>query len=84
MFTIHHGFSKVSFMDMFHNYNYNLYSLQSQPDFQIPRINTDLKRTESVRYFGPVIWNNIPLKIRSIQNIDTFKIEITNWKPTNC
>ena len=38
-----------------------------QPDFQIPRINTTLKVTESARYFGPVIWNNIPIEIRSIK-----------------
>ena len=43
-----------------------------------------LKRTESVQYFGPVIWKNIPIEIRSIQNVDSFKTEIRKWKPTNC
>ena len=70
MFKTHHGFSQVSFLDLFHNYNYNFYSLRSQLDFQI---NTTLKRTESVRYFGPIIWNNIPIETRSIQNVDLFK-----------
>ena len=33
MFTIHHGFSKVSFLDLFYNYNENnFYSFRSQPD----------------------------------------------------
>ena len=73
MFKTHHGFSHISFLDLFHNYNYNFYSLRSQLDFQIPRINTTLKRTESVRYFGPIIWNNIPIETRSIQNVDLFK-----------
>ena len=72
MFKIHHGFSKVSCLNLFLNYNENnFYSLRSQPDFQIPRTNTTLKGTESVRYFGPVIWNNIP--IEHIQNFDKFK-----------
>ena len=73
MSKIHYGFSQVSFLDLLHNYDYNFYSLRFQPDFQIPRINTTLKGTESVRYFGPVIWNNIPTEIRSIQNVDTLK-----------
>ena len=73
MFTIHHGIF-TSFLDLFHNYNCNFYSLQSQSDSQIPRI-------KSVRYFGPVIWKNIPIEIRTIQNVDSFKTEITNWKP---
>ena len=60
MFKIHHGLSQVSFLDLLHNYNENnFYSLRSQHDFHIPRINITLKGTESVRYFGSVIWSNI-------------------------
>ena len=128
---ISNGFSQVSFLDLFHNYNENnfyslrpqpdfqiprintalkgiefyslrsqpdfqiprintalkgieFYSLRSQPDFQIPRINTALKGIEFIRYFRPVIWNNIPIKIRSIKSFGTLKTEIRNWKPTNC
>ena len=84
MFKIHHGFSQVSFLDLLHNYNENnFYSLWSQPDFPIPSINTTLKGTEPIRYFGPVIYNNIPIEIRSIKSFDTFKTEIRKWKPTN-
>ena len=33
MFKIHHGFPQVSFLDLFHNYNENIfYNLRSQPD----------------------------------------------------
>ena len=33
MLKIHHGFSQVSFLDLFHNHNErNFYSLRSQPD----------------------------------------------------
>ena len=74
MFKIHNGFSKVSFPEFFHFYNKNnSYSLRSQSDFRITRINTTLKGTEPARYFGPVIWSNIPMEIRSIKNFETFK-----------
>ena len=75
MFKIHKGFSQISFLD-----EINFYSLRSQPDFQ-RGINTTLKGAESVRYLGPVIWNNISIEIRSIKNFDTFKTEIRKWKP---
>ena len=78
MFKIHQGFSQISFLD-----ENNFYSLRSQPDFQIPRIKTSLKGAESVRYLGPVIWNNIPIEIRSIKNLGKFKTEIRQWKPKN-
>ena len=68
MLKIHQGFAQVFFLDLSHNYNENnFYSLRFQQDFQIPRINTTLKGTESVRYLEPVIWNNIPTEIRSIK-----------------
>ena len=55
MFKIHNGFSQVSFLNFFHNYNENnFYSLPSRPDFQISRINNTLKETESIRYFGTI------------------------------
>ena len=79
MFKIYQGFSQISFLD-----ENNLYSLRSQPDYQIPRINTTLKRAESVRYLGPVIWNNIFIEVKSIKNFDTFKTEIRKWKLKNC
>ena len=79
IFKIHQGFSQISFLD-----ENNFYSLRSQPDFQIPRIKTSLKGAESVRYLGPVIWNNIPIEIRSIKNFDTFKTEIRKCKLKNC
>ena len=50
----------------------NFYSLRST------------KGAESVRYLGPVVWNNIPIEIRSIKMFDTFKTEIRKWKPKNC
>ena len=44
VFKTHHGFSQVSFLDLFHNYNgNNFYSLRSKSEFQIPVINTTLK-----------------------------------------
>ena len=79
MLKIRQGFSQITFLD-----ENNFYGLWSQPDSQIPRINTALKGAESVRYLGPVIWNNIPIEIRSIKNFDTFKTEIRKWKPKNC
>ena len=83
MFTNHHGVLQVSFLDLSLNYNENNFHIWwSQPDFQISRINTTLKGTKSVRYFGLAVWNNISLEI-SIKSLNTFKTEIRKWKPKN-
>ena len=52
---------------------FTVYNLN--PTFKSPELT--LKRTGSVQYFRPVIWKNIPIEIRSIQNVDTFKTKIT-------
>ena len=57
---------------------FTVYNLN--PTFKSQKLT--LKRTEFVRYFGLVIWKNIPIEIRTIRNFDTFETEITNAKPT--
>ena len=86
MFKIYNGFSQIfSFQDLFVNRNENSpYFLRSQPDFLIPSINSTSKGFQSIRYFGPVIWNKIPIELRRIENIDSFKAEIRKWKPISC
>ena len=42
------------------------------------------KAKGSTRYFGPVIWNFIPVKIRSAKTLSSFKKKIRKWKPSNC
>ena len=49
-----------------------------------PSINTVFKGQNSVSYFGSVIWNSIPAKLREINSFQVFKSEIKAWRPTNC
>ena len=58
---------------------FTIYNLN--PTFESQELT--LKRTESVRFFRPVIWKNIPIEI-SIKNFDLFKTEIRKWKRRNC
>ena len=86
MFKIYNGFSQIfSLQDLFASRNeYSSYCLRSQPDFIIPSINSTSKGFQSIRYFGPVIWNMIPIELRRVENIETFKTEIRKWKPAKC
>ena len=60
------------------------YSLRTQQDFTIPRINTVLKGQNSLRYFGAVIWNSLPVKYKNIESLSEFKSQIKKWKPKTC
>ena len=39
-------------------------NLRSKPELVIPSVNSFLKGTNSLRYFGSVIWNSLPIEIR--------------------
>ena len=44
--------------------NSNSYNLRSKTDFVILQIRTVLKESNSVRYYGPIIWSLVPQEIR--------------------
>ena len=44
--------------------NNNGYYLHSESDFVIPQIRTVLKGSNSIRYFGPIIWKLIPEELK--------------------
>ena len=62
------------------NHNYNLHS---KSELIVPSINTVFKGQNSISYFGSVIWNSIPAKLREINSFQVFKSEIKALRPTN-
>ena len=63
------------------NHNYNF---RSRSELTVPSINTVFRGQNSISYFGSVIWNSIPAKLREINSFQVFKSEIKAWRPTNC
>ena len=63
------------------NHNYNL---RSRSELTVPSINTVFKGQNSISYFGSVIWNSIPAKLREINSFQVFKSKIKALRPTNC
>ena len=63
------------------NHNYNL---RSRSELTVPSINTVFKGQNSISYFGSVIWNSIPAKLRESNSFQVFKSETKAWRPTNC
>ena len=64
--------------------SFNIKKLRSQNDFLIPRADTVHCGHDSLKYFGPIIWDLIPVEIRNSPDIDTFKLNIKKWTPSEC
>ena len=67
------------FVRISHNVN-----LRSKPDLLIPSVNSVLKGKHSLRYFGSLMWNSLPINIRNSESLSIFKAKIKVWKPDNC
>ena len=55
-------------------------SLRSKPELVIPSVNSILKGKNSLRYFGSIIWNSLPIEIRENHSISSFATKIKQWK----
>ena len=49
-----------------------------------PQVRTIYKGENSLKVFGPIIWNIIPNEIKNTDSLDNLKKLIRKWKPTNC
>ena len=69
---MHNNISQTIFGDLFTRNN-NGYYLLSKSNFVIPQIRTGLKRSNSVRYFGRIIWNLISEELKNMTSLNIFK-----------
>ena len=67
------------------NFNNNIRAgLRSNSEFLRPRVNTVHFGKDSLKYFGSVIWDKIPIQIKNSVNLSIFKSKIRNWSPDEC
>ena len=53
-------------------------------NLNIPNYNQVTFGKNSLRIFGPKIWNSLPYHIKSSKNLESFKTVIKNWDGVNC
>ena len=59
-------------------------NLRSKPELVIPTVNYVPKGKKSLRYFGFVIWNSLPIEIRKDHSIFSFVTKVKQWKLIAC
>ncbi len=58
---------------------------RSDRTFCRPNVNTVYNGENSVRYLGPIVWDEmLPRRFKSIRELEDFKLEIKKWTPINC
>ena len=48
-------------------------------------VNKVFKGEGSLRWFGPIVWNNmLPENLKAKSTLEEFKTEVKKWVPENC
>ena len=83
LYKVNHNIAQTIFSDLFIRNN-NTYNAHMKSDSVIPQIKTVFKGSNSIRYYGPVIWNIIPAEMKYVDSLEIFKSKIRIWKPNDC
>ena len=55
------------------------YNFRQNRDFRICSVKSVYHGFESIYYLGPKIWEIDPAKIKKVNSLNSFKIEIRRW-----
>ena len=78
MFQIKHGQPPEIVSDIFTETTQNCNFRQNR-DFRIRSVKSVYHGSESISYLGPKTWELVPAKIKEINSLNSFKIEIRKW-----
>ena len=53
-------------------------------NLSVPKVNQVSYVEKSLRFYGPKIWNFLPLHAKTSENFKTFKGIIKNWNGSTC
>ena len=53
-------------------------------NLNVPKVNQASYGEQSLRYYGPKIWNSLPFHVKTSENLKTFKDIIKNWNGSTC
>ena len=60
-------------------------SMRKRNTFIRPRVNTVYKGNNSLRIYGPIVWNDmLPERLKVCSSLSEFKNMIKSWIPDNC
>ena len=60
-------------------------STRMSTTFVRPKVNSVYKGDNSLRIFGPIVWNNmLPETLKVSSSLSEFKNAIKSWIPENC
>ena len=83
-FRVSRNLSSSIMNDIFKQKDKSRYNLRQISEFSRPFLKSVYHGSKSVAFLGPKTWDMLPDDYKDIDNSNTFKNKIKNWKPGNC
>ena len=86
MYKVKNGLCARPVQDIFTriDQNTNVRSKENGENWIIPKVRTEHRGIETLRYRGPFTWNLLPDEIKSADTVEKFQSKISEWKPQGC
>ena len=84
MYKVMNSGSSEIMKEIFRIREENGYNLRHQNTFKRPIVNSVYNDTETVSFWGPRIWELIPIEIKELVSLNGFKKAIKKWKLVTC
>ena len=79
IYKVMHNLSEgITFNEIFTARNYNGPCLRTQSKLQQPPVNSVNNSENSLRLFGPIVWNNLPTSMKNVDSLHNFKRLVKN------
>ena len=78
------GLNPTFMRDIFLENTESKYNMRSEQHLALPRTKTSKYGIGSLKYMGYKTWNNIPMNIKKLNDLPSFKSGIKTWKGGNC
>ena len=83
MYKFKNNLSSPLMQDLF-TINNNIHDVRNERCWENPKVRTVSYGTETIRYRGPKVWDNLPKDIKESSSLNEFKENIKKWKPMGC
>jgi len=86
MYKVKNGLCPLPVQNIFtlNDSNVALRNKENGENWIFPKVRTENRGIESLRYRGPFTWNLLPDDIKSAETLNIFHEKISKWKPEGC
>jgi ribonucleases P/MRP protein subunit RPP40 len=81
MYKVRNGTTPTYIKELFEEQRL-AYDIRDNNKFVLPQFNTIKFGKNSFRYFGAKLWNYLPIEIKNMGSLNTFKSAVHRWLPT--